>query len=98
LGPAAGLAFDLALEDLQLVAQDHDLHPLLHGRVTRGTVEQLQDAAENQVNDRTEHVRSWPAAWQTQASAYEYGLLAGPDRGFAPRHHSSRTCLIVVQR
>ena len=60
-GPVPGPAFDLALEDLQLVAQDRDLHLVLHDRPGRGGDEQLQDAAEDQVDDRTEHARSWLA-------------------------------------
>ena len=56
-GPVLGPAFDLALEDLQLVAEDHNLDLVLRGRAGRGGDEQLQDAAENQVDDRTEHAR-----------------------------------------
>ena len=42
------------------MAQDHDLHLVLHGGACRGRDEQLHDAAAEQVDDRTEHARSWP--------------------------------------
>jgi hypothetical protein len=56
-GPVAGPALDLAPEDLQLVAQDQDLHLVLHGRAGGGRDEQLQDATEDQVDDRVQHGR-----------------------------------------
>jgi hypothetical protein len=53
-----GPAFDLALEDLQLVAKDDDLDLVLHSWANWGSDDQLQHAAANEVDDGTDHARA----------------------------------------